>query len=99
MDNLPARIADFLEMVATRIRAMTVDRVRNVSTWAAVGLTAAIIGLVLAIYLVIGLFRWLSELVGVEPAYLILGGLFLVLGWLLWWKRILSAGLLPQAAL
>ena len=87
MDNLPARIADFLELVATRVRAMTVDRVRNATTWVAVGLAAAFMATILVIYLLIGLFRWLSELVGVEPAYLILGGLFLVLGWLLWWKR------------
>ncbi len=88
MDNFPARIADFLELVATRVRAMTVDRLRNATTWAAVGIVAGMIALVLAIYLMIGLFRLLAELVGVEPAYLILGGIFIIAGWLLWSRRI-----------
>ena len=87
MDDFPAKIADLLETVATRIRALTVDRVRAWVTWAAVGLVAAMLALLLGISLLVGLFRFLANLVGVEPAYLILGGLFLIVGALLWWRR------------
>lgn len=88
MDDFPAKIADTLEMIAARFRAMTVDRVRTASTWAAVGVVAGALGLLLVIYLIVGLFRYLSELIGVEPAYLVIGGLFLIVGALLWSKRL-----------
>jgi hypothetical protein len=92
MDDFPVKIADLLETVATRIRAMTVDRVRGWAVWAAVGVVVGMLGLLLAIFLIIGLFRLLAELVGAEPAYLILGGLFVIVGMLLWSKR------MPKAA-
>ena len=88
MDDFPVKIADLLETFATRVRAMTVDRVRGWAVWAAVGIVLATLGLLLAIFLVVGLFRLLAELVGTEPAYLILGGLFVVVGMFLWSKRI-----------
>ncbi len=75
MEDYPAKIADLLETVATRIRTMTVDRVKGWVTWGAVGLVAAMLATLVLIFLLIGLFRLLAELVGVEPAYLILGGI------------------------
>lgn len=92
MDDFPAKIALLLETFATRVRAMTVDRVRGWAVWAAVGVVVAMLGIVLAIFLVVGLFRLLAELVGAEPAYLILGGLFVIVGMFLWSKR------MPKAA-
>lgn len=88
MDDYPAKIADLLETVATRIRSLTVDRVKGWVTWVAVGLVAAMLGILIMVFLMIGLFRFLANLVGAEPAYLILGGIFLVAGMLLWTRRL-----------
>ena len=88
MDDYPAAIADFLESSANKIRGLTVDRVRNWARWAAAGLVLAMLGLLLVIFLFVGLFRLLASLVGVEFAYLIIGGLFLVIGAFLWSKRV-----------
>ena len=38
MDDYPAQIADFLEQTAAKIRSLSVDRVRNIATWTAVGM-------------------------------------------------------------
>ncbi|CAN5350790.1 MAG: hypothetical protein ACR2JP_05950 [Acidimicrobiia bacterium] len=88
MDDYPAKIADLLESVAGRIRSLTVGRVKGWVTWVAVGLVAVMLLTLLAIYLGVGLFRFLANLVGTEPAYLILGGIFLLLGMLLWSRRL-----------
>ena len=87
MEDYPAKIADLLETVAVRTRSMTVDRVRVWVTWGAVGLVGAMILTLVLVFLMIGLFRILATLVGTEPAYLILGGIFLIAGLLLWARR------------
>ena len=87
MDDFPAKIADLLENVATRVRAMTVDRLEGVAKWTAVGLVLATMALLVAIFLLVGTFRLLGELIGYELSYAILGGLFVVLGMFLWSKR------------
>jgi hypothetical protein len=92
MEDYPAKIADLLETVATRVREMTVDRVKGWVTWGAVGLVAAMLATLVVIFLLVGLFRLLAELVGVEPAYLILGGIFLLVGMFLWWRRLPKVG-------
>lgn len=88
MDNFPTRIADLLEEFAARVRSLTVDRVAGWAKWAGVGIFAALIGLVLAIFVVVGLTRLLGELVGMEWAYTIIGGLFVVAGAFLWRRRL-----------
>jgi protein-S-isoprenylcysteine O-methyltransferase Ste14 len=87
MDDYPAQIADFLEQTATKVRSLSVDRVANYATWAAVGIVVAMLGLVLTVFLLVGLFRILAEATTVELAYVILGGLFLIIGAFLWSKR------------
>lgn len=87
MDDFPTQIADFLEQTATRVRTMTVDRIAVATKWTAVGLVVAMLALVLAVFLLIGLFRWLGELIGVEAAFALVGGLFMVVGTFLWWKK------------
>jgi membrane associated rhomboid family serine protease len=42
---------------------------------------------VLVVFLLIGLFRWLGELIGVEAAFALVGGLFVGVGMFLWWKK------------
>ena len=99
MDDYPAAIADFLESTAAKVRGLTVDRVRNIATWVAVGLVLAMLLLLLLVFLFVGIFRLLGELVGVEYAYLILGGLFLVVGAFLWRKRVPKGPIGPDTTL
>lgn len=89
MEDLPTRIADLLEDIATRVRAMTVERVQGWTKWTAVGLVLALIVILAAIYLLVGLFRLLEVVVpgGIEAVYAIVGGLFVILGMFLWSRR------------
>lgn len=88
MNDFPTQIADFLEATAGRIRSMTVDRVAGWARWTGVGIFATLLGLVFAIFLVVGLVRLLAGLVGMQWAYTILGGLFVVVGMFLWILRV-----------
>ena len=95
-EDLPSRVADLLEAVATRVRALTVDRIARVITFITLGMVAlTLVGLAFIFFLV-GIFRVLDELLrkacdcgfSMELAYAIVGGLFLLLGVLMWRKRI-----------
>ena len=88
MNDFPTQIADFLEDTANKIRSMTVDRLANAANWTGVGIVATLLGLVLAIFLTVGLVRLLAGLVGMQWAYTIIGGLFVVVGLFLWRLRI-----------
>ena len=67
---------------------MTVDRVAGWAKWTGVGIVAALLGLVLAIFLVVGLVRLLAGFVGMQWSYTIIGGLFVVVGMFLWRLRL-----------
>jgi hypothetical protein len=92
MSDYPTQIADFLENTAQRIRTMTVDRVAGWAKWTGVGIVAAFLGLVLTIFLIVGLVRLLAGLVGMQWAYTIIGGLFIVIGAFLWRLRLPPEG-------
>ena len=87
MSDYPTQIADFLESTAQRVRSMTVDRAAGWAKWTGVGIVAALLGLVLTIFLIVGLVRLLAGLVGMQWAYTIIGGLFIVIGAFLWRLR------------
>jgi drug/metabolite transporter superfamily protein YnfA len=87
-DDYPALIADFLETTAAKIRSLTVDRVRNATTWTAVGIVLAVLAIVLVTFLVVGIFRIVGELITVELAYVAFGGLFVIIGALVWSRRL-----------
>lgn len=88
MKDYPAQIADILENLANRFRSITVDRVAGWAKWAGAGIFAAFLGLVLAIFMTVGLVRLLAGLVGMQWAYTIIGGLFMVIGLFLWRLRL-----------
>ena len=88
MNDYPSQIADMLEDAAARARSMTVDRAASWAKWAGAGIFAAFLGLVLFIFLTVGLVRLLEGLVGMQWAYTIIGGLFVVIGMFLWSQRI-----------
>lgn len=87
MDDFAQRIPDLLERLTGKIRSMTVDPAAKVLTILAAGLIAGMLVTFALIFFFIGLFRILGELVNMEVAYAIVGGLFLLLGLLLWSKR------------
>lgn len=86
-DNYPAKIADFLEQIATRIRSLTVDRASLAVTWTAIGLVVATLAVLAVIWLLVGFFRALGTLIGQELAYAVVGGILLLVGVFLWMKR------------
>lgn len=84
---LPVRIADLLESVATRIRAMTVDRAAAGITSVAIGVIAVFAGLMAVFWLLVGIFRILGTLMGTETAYAVIGLLLILAGALVWSRR------------
>ncbi len=87
MDDFPVKLADMLESVAGKARALTVDRVAQWTKMLALGMVAATLGLLAVLFLIIGLFRLLSSVIGVTTSYAVLGGIFLVAGAFLWIMR------------
>jgi hypothetical protein len=81
------RIPDALERVTQKIRSATVDPVAKVLTVAAVALIAGMMVFIALVFLFIGLFRIFGELLDMKYIYAIVGGLFLLLGLLLWSRR------------
>ena len=88
MNHSPTQIADLLENLASRARSLTVDRAAGWAKWLGVGIFAAVLGLVLFIFLTVGLVRLLAGLVGMQWAYTIIGGLFVIIGAFLWRLRL-----------
>lgn len=88
MDNFPAKIADALEAFASRVRAMTVDRIANAVRWTAVGIVIGVLGAVAFVMSAIGIFRVLDTAVDTEVAFAGMGGLFTLIGVFAWRKRI-----------
>jgi hypothetical protein len=95
-DDFPARIAGMLEETATKVRTLTTDKLAGYVLWAAIGLTLGFLGLLIVIFLLVSLFRFLGsgfgDLLGSDTwgnvlAYLVFGGLFLGGGAFMWSKR------------
>ena len=87
MDDFPVKLADMLEGVASKARALTVDRLAQWTKMAALGLVVAVLGFLALLFLLIGLFRLLSSLIGVTPSYAVIAGIFLIGGAFLWVMR------------
>ncbi|MDX1690569.1 MAG: phage holin family protein [Acidimicrobiia bacterium] len=95
MEDFARRIPDLLESITERIRAMTVDRAAKVITVLALGLVAMTLVTMALIFLFVGIFRIADEVTykicdctsSMEIAYAIVGGLFLLVGALLWARR------------
>lgn len=87
MENFAVRFADFLEDLAKKARAMTVDRLTKVITYIGIGLGVALLALMALIFITVALFRFLGYWIGITGAYAALGGLFVLLGVFVWRKR------------
>ena len=88
MEDFLKRIPELLERLTQKIRGMTVDPAAKVLTVVAAALIAGMMAIIALVFLFVGLFRILGDLVNdMELAYAIVGGLFLILGLLLWSRR------------
>jgi len=84
---LSTRIADLLEMIATKIRETTVDRVAVGITWAAVAVVLIAAIAMAVFWLLVGIFRALGALIGVEVAYAVVGAILVIVGAIFWIRR------------
>ncbi len=87
MQDFPARLADFLESIAIKARALTVDRARRGVGLAAASLPLAVLALMGLVFLALTLHRSLAIPLGQLGAFGIEGGLFALGGVLVWRMR------------
>lgn len=87
MEDFPARFADFLESIATRVRALTTDRVSKWIRVSTIGLVAATLGMMAVIFLLLTVYGALAIPLGPDGAFGVLGGLLLAAGVVIWSKR------------
>ncbi len=87
MDDFPARFADFLELIATRIRSLTIDRASRAVRLAALGILAAALGIMAVIFLLLTVYGALAIPLGADGAFAVLGLVVLIGGLLLWTRR------------
>nr|MDE0501118.1 hypothetical protein [bacterium] len=83
-EDLPTRFADALEAAASRVRAMTADRMEGWLRTAMFLGIAAVIGATGLVFLLITAHRALSIGLGAAGSLATLGGLFLVAGLFIW---------------
>jgi hypothetical protein len=85
---LSARIADLLEMIATKVRELSVDRAAVAITWTAVSLLLITAGVMAIFWLLVGIFRALGALMGdIETAYAVVGIILIIAGAVIWVRR------------
>ncbi len=87
MHEYATRFADLLEQVATRVRAMTVDRIARYIKLTGLGILAAALGLTSVIFLVWTLFGALEIPLTTAGAFAVFGVVLGVAGGVLWFMR------------
>jgi hypothetical protein len=87
MDDFPARLAGFLEDVAGRARALTVDRAENLIRLTTLGVVAGSFAFMAVVFLLLTIYRALEIPLQPWGAYAVLTGLFAITGVLMWAKR------------
>lgn len=87
MEELATRFADFLEEIATRIRAMTVDRIARFIKVTGLGIMVAALGLTAVVFLIWTLFGALEIPLTTAGAFAVFGVLLAIGGGFLWFTR------------
>ena len=84
-----AQTADTIDRVVTSIRSKTADPLDHVVRIVVYGLLAAVLGITVLVLLAIALVRAVDVLIPghVWSAHVVVGGIFTLLGLLLWSKR------------
>ncbi len=87
MHEYAIKFAEFLEQLALRIRAMTVDRISRAIRVTGLGIVVAALGLSTLIFLLWALFGALEIPLTTGGAFGVLGGILLVGGGVMWFTR------------
>jgi hypothetical protein len=87
VNDLPRRLAELLEMVATRIRSMTVDRIAKAITVTSLALPLTVFGGLAVVFLFLTIHKALAIPLTAAGAHGVLAGLFVIGGAFLWRKR------------
>lgn len=87
MHEYAAKFADFLEQVATRVRAMTVDRIARVIKITGLGIVAAALALTAVVFLLWTIFGALEIPLTTAGAFAVFGAVLAVAGGILWFRR------------
>lgn len=87
MHEYAARFADFLEQVATRIRALTVDRISHAIKLTGLGILAGVLALTAVVFLVWTIFGALEIPLTTAGAFAVFGVVLAVGGGIMWFKR------------
>jgi hypothetical protein len=87
MQEYATKFADLLEQVATRVRAMTVDRVARAIKLSGLGIVAAVLGLTSVVFLVWTIFGALEIPLTTAGAFAVFGVVLVVAGGFLWFTR------------
>ena len=87
MQEYAARFADLLEQVATRIRAMTVDRIARLIKLSGLGILAAALALTAMVFLVWTIFGALEIPLTTAGAFAVFGVVLALAGGFLWFQR------------
>lgn len=87
MNDFPTRFADLLESIASRIRALTTDRVARWLRLSSLGLVALTFGMLAVIFLLLTIYGALAIPLGPDGAFGVLGGVVLIAAIFLWSKR------------
>ena len=87
MEEYAAKFAELLEQVATRIRAVTVDRVARGIRLTGLGILAFTLGFTAVLFLLYAIFGALEIPLTTAGALALIGALLLGLGTYLWINR------------
>ena len=92
-EDWAATTADAIDRAIQSVRAKTADPLERVAHLVVYGLLAGIVGIAVTVLLVVAAFRGLVEFLDLvwQPevwlAYVILGGIFVIVGLLVWTRR------------
>lgn len=87
MHEYAARFADFLEQIAVKVRAMTIDRIARIIKVAGLGILAAALALTALVFLVWTLFGALEIPLTTAGAFAVFGVVLAVAGGIMWFRR------------
>jgi hypothetical protein len=87
MEDFPKRFADFLEQIATRVKALTVDRVARWIKLGGLGILAATFALLAVFFLLFAIFGALEIPLTTAGAFAVVGVLLVSIGGYMWIKR------------
>lgn len=87
MQEYATKFVEFIDQLATKIRALTVDRIRQAIRLTGLGILVATLGFTALIFLVWAMFGALEIPLTTAGAFAVLGGLLIVGGGVMWFNR------------